>query len=148
DLVDGRGLRDVVLRCGRRPLLRRRLAVDGGDLGLGLLVDLLLLEHRILRELLVDERFELRARDLEDLDGLTQLRRHDQLLRHPQLLHETGFSHREVDSGGCYRRNFSPRYISRARRLLAMCAGDPSSSTSPSLTMYARSQIPRVSRTL
>ena len=45
------------------------------------------LHHGVLGQLLIDEGIELAARELQDLDGLTQLRRHDQLLR--QLLRQS-----------------------------------------------------------
>ena len=62
-------------------------------------------EHGVLRELFVDQRFELSAGDLENLDGLPQLGCHHQLLRH--LLVELGFEgHRQP---GFYNRNLSPR---------------------------------------
>jgi hypothetical protein len=72
--------------------LRRR-----GLLGLGLLGDLprellveleALLEHRILLELLLDRGEEFETRELQQLDGLLQLRRHHQLLGQPELLSE------------------------------------------------------------
>src|SRR5262249_42210509 len=98
DLVDRRGLRDVVLRSVRPPFLGDRLAVDRRDLRLRLLVRLLLLEHRVLGQLLVDESLELRPGYLEDLDGLPQLRRHHQLLAQAQLLYESGISHQRACS--------------------------------------------------
>src|SRR5262249_38617056 len=99
---------DRGLRLLRLPFLGAVLAVDGGDLGLALdlLVDLLL-EHRVLGELLVDERLELGTRYLEDLDRLPQLRRHHQLLGEPLLQDDTSVCHEVVR--GYYRRNFSPR---------------------------------------
>ena len=49
---------------------------------------------------------------------------------------------------GPYRLKPSPRYSSRARRLAAITSGVPSSRMTPPLRIYARSQIPSVSRTL
>ena len=62
-------------------------AVDRGDvvLAVGRLVLEVLLEDGVLDHLLIDQRLELGARHLEDLDRLTQLRRHDELLGQPLL---------------------------------------------------------------
>ena len=80
DLPDARRLLDLGWRVAvRLPVLGAGLAVDRGHRVLGLLLDLLL-EERILGELLVDEGVELRARDLQDLDRHAELRRHHELL--------------------------------------------------------------------
>jgi len=93
------------------PLLGAVLPVHGGHLGrtLGLIVEALaFLEHRVLGQLVVDERLELRARDLEDFDGLPELRRHHQLLGEPLLQDDAGvLGHRQLRE--YYSRNFSPR---------------------------------------
>ena len=111
DLADAGGLALLDLRLSvGLPLLGAVLAVDGGHLRrpFGLLVDLLLLEDRVLGELLVDERLELRPRDLEDLDRLPQLRRHHQLLGEPLLQDDAGVVRHQV-LPRYYSRNFSPR---------------------------------------
>ena len=109
DLADGGSRLDLgFLRLGR-VLLGPVLSVDRRHLGrsLELLVDVLL-QHGVLGELLVDQRLQLGARDLQDLDGLPELRRHHQLLGEPLLEDDAGvLGHwllREY-----YSRNFSPR---------------------------------------
>ena len=69
------------------PRTEERLDNDGGDLGLGALLALvdLLFEHGVLGQFLVDQRLELGARHLQDLDGHPQLRRHHELLGQPLL---------------------------------------------------------------
>ena len=70
---------------GRRLLGLRFL----GDLPRKLLVELeALLEDRILLKLLLDRGEELETGELQQLDGLLQLRRHHQLLGQPELLSE------------------------------------------------------------
>ena len=65
------------------PVLRRL-----GRLGARRLVALGLLEDRVLLQLLLDQRGELLPVQLQQLDRLLQLRRHDELLGESQLLSE------------------------------------------------------------
>ena len=111
DLADVGGCLDLGLLGVRRlPLVGAVLAVDRRDLGrtLHLLVGVLL-EHRILGELVVDQRLELGARHLQDLDRLTQLRRHDELLRQPLLENDARVLSHRVRREDYYSRNFSPK---------------------------------------
>ena len=119
------------------PLLGARRLLDRLLLGAALEV---LLEDRILLQLLVDQLLELGARHLQDLDRLAQLGGHDQLLA--ELLNEFGFQCHRFRP---YRLKRSPKYNSRALRLAAITSGVPSSRITPSLRIYARSQIPSVS---
>ena len=81
DLPDARGFLHLRLRLAvRLPVLGAGLAVDRRHRVLGLLLHLLLLEERILGELLVDEGLELGPGHLQDLDRLAELRRHHELL--------------------------------------------------------------------
>ena len=62
------------------------LAVLGVAVRPGPRIDLLVGQHRVGVELLADLVDELEARELEQADGLLQLRRHDELLAELELL--------------------------------------------------------------
>jgi hypothetical protein len=65
------------------------LQLDRGDLWrlINVAAALLgLLEQRVLQQLVADQIGELEPRQLQELDRLLQLRRHDQLLAHPHVL--------------------------------------------------------------
>ncbi|MFO7564359.1 MAG: hypothetical protein R6X02_17055 [Enhygromyxa sp.] len=66
---------DAVLHLDRRD----RLLGAGADL-------LALLEQRVLEQLVADQVLEFDAGQLQEFDGLLQLRGHHELLGHPQLL--------------------------------------------------------------
>jgi hypothetical protein len=97
DLVDVRrlldlgGLLGLILLGGLETVDRRGFVLPVGDLVLEVLF-----EDGVLDHLLIDERLELGARHLQDLDRLTQLRRHDELLRQ-SLLQDDARVVRHVD---------------------------------------------------
>ena len=96
----------IGIRAGGRRLGRQRFTVGlGGGFGIGHLgfgsgfggTLIERLEHRILFEFRLHDRFEFRERKLQNFDRLLELRRHHQLLAKPQILSEFYFQrHRRI----------------------------------------------------
>ena len=88
-----------------------------------------------------DLQLEFRRRQLQQADGLPQLRRHDQMLSQRCL--EAGLhvgsngagGNRRPDAARTYRRKVSPRYTRRTSGFASSASGAPCASTLPSLRM-------------
>ena len=100
--------------------------------GLGLLVRL---EHDVALEKFADMRLKLERGQLEESDGLLQLRGHRQLLTQPELQrrfqHGGGREKLILSLKSRYRRNDSPKYTSRTWGLARISSADPAAITVP-----------------
>ena len=75
----GRGAAVALMRAGWTVALVGRRALGGG------IRALVTLQQRVALQLLLDKGGSFQVGELQQLDGLTQLRRHDQGLRLPEL---------------------------------------------------------------
>src|SRR5690606_15863302 len=116
------------------------------------------LEHDVRFERLADLRLQLEYRKLQQANRLLELRRHRELLAEFEL--QGWLEHSSRNLALCVgenpsasrafnqRRKSCPKYTSRTSRFARMSSAVPEAMTMPAFTMYARLQIPSVSRTL